>query len=217
MRAAADWLLAARPGLSLDADMRFTDRLGWAMAQDRTLSAEAVRDAAARLGWLGTDPPGAWAGTLRTRLDAEHWLAGLRRDAASGMRLLAGARAVSARILLGRGAMRGLGIMAGDALLRRRYGEYLLHAGVVGDQFDPVRIERVAAVLTAKPDKPVRRRSVLLELFGSVIIASVFGQLAGALAPAARDGVTGLVFLALVLLLYGRRVRQRLRRQFRQR
>lgn len=208
--AAASWLLSARPGLTLAQDLRLTDRLGWAMAQDGSLPGAAVCAAAGQLGWAAGPLTGAWGGLLRARLDGEQWLAALRRDAASGTRLLGGARAVSARIMLGTGSMRALGMMANDRMLRRRYGEYLLHAGAVGGQFDAGRIAAVQKVLTAKPDKPA---SPLTLLFGIAIIAWALGAIAGGIDPEIRDGVTGAVAVGLVLLLWARKVLRRLRRR----
>ncbi len=199
--AAAEWLLAARPNLTLQRDLRLTDRLGWAMAQDARLPGDAVRDAAGRLGWLHGEAAGAWAAQLRARLDAEQWLAALERDAASGTRLVAGARAVSARILLGRGRMRALGILGNDRTLRRRYGEYLLHVGVVGDRFDQARIEAVGLALTARPDKP---RSPLTMLLGIAVIAWALGSVAGWIDPDAQDTVSGVVATGLFAVLFGR-------------
>lgn len=64
VQGAASHLSAARisGALSLEQDLRLADRLGWMMAHDRTLSADAVRMAADRLGWLRSGMIGPWAG-----------------------------------------------------------------------------------------------------------------------------------------------------------
>ena len=192
--AAADWLLAARPSLLLADDIGLTDRLGWAMAQDMALPAEAVRAAADRLGWRQDGVAGAWTKTLRARLDAEQWLATLRRDARSRARFLGGKRSLAGRILLGRGPMRLARTMAKEPMLRQRYGEYLLHAAVVEKQFDPTRIAAIREVLTAKPSKP---KAVVYVLLGIGALAWIAGSVAGMIDPQAQAGTTGIIAVGL--------------------
>ncbi|MGI4940701.1 MAG: hypothetical protein ACRYHQ_09090 [Janthinobacterium lividum] len=213
--AAVEWLAAARAAgtLALAADLRVADRLGWVMAEDRTLPAEAVREAARRLGWPENAIAAGWASTLRTRLDAERWLETLRRDAASRKRWLGAALPIVARMLLGRGRLGFSQIMAGDPRLKRLYGEYLLHASVVGDQFDAVRTEAIGRLLTRRPHPQVER---VFETFALLAIACTVGALAGELAaeldPRLQNGVTGAVAVILLLVLMVPTIRRRLHR-----
>ncbi len=214
--AAADQLAASRAAgaLSMEQDIRLADQLGWAMAQDRTLPGASVLAAATRLGWLTGDAGGPWAATLRTRLDAELWLASLRRDAASRWRLLGSSRALSARILLGRGKLRTLPSTGRDKTVRRRYGEFLLHAGVVGDAFDAVRIEAVSRLVTGKRSKPPGGFQIV---FGVFLIAWFAGGVFSVFAPGTGDIATGVTAIALFLLLYTRSAINRVRRLRRRR
>ncbi len=202
--AAADWLATARVAgaLTLSQDLVLADRLGWAMAQDRTLPADAVRAAAGRLGWPD-DVSAEWAGALRARLGAERWLDTLRRDAASRKRWLGQAVPIVARIMLGRGRL-GFGmIMAGDPRLKQRYGEYWLHAPVVGDQFDPARAEAIRRLLNPGPRPLV---GVLGGLCAVFAFSWFVGNGAAEIDPRLQDGVTGATaFLVLVFLASKRR------------
>jgi hypothetical protein len=225
--AAADWLLAARAAgtLPLRDDLRFTDRLGWAMAQDRTLPADAVRAAAERLGWLQGGAPDGWGKALRARLDAEAWLAALHRDAASWTRWVGGAGAVSARIMLGRGRLLTVPIMGRDRTLNRRYGEFLLHARIVGDQFDQARIAAVARLLTRRWSRWTRavRRGVnvvvraVTRAFAVFMIAGLCGEAADAVAPGLRTPVTWTILATGCAFLIARRPATRLLGRLRRR
>ena len=212
--AAAESLARARAegALSLADDIRLADQLGWALAQDRSAPVAAVQAAAERLGWVAGRADGRvaapWAKALGDRLDAEQWLAGLRRKAASRLRWLGASHAVSARLLLGRGKLRTVPSMGRDPTLRRLYGEFLLHAPVIGDQFDPARMEAVARLLTGKAAKPP---SVLLLLLGGALIAWAVGMVASSLDPQLQDPVTGIIAIGLFILLFGRSVVRRLR------
>ena len=57
------------------------------MAKDLALPSGQVREAAILLGWT-TPGNAAWAAPLKARLDAEAWLAELRRDDVSWTRWL---------------------------------------------------------------------------------------------------------------------------------
>lgn len=209
--AAADWLATARAGgvLSLSQDLVLADRLGWAMAQDRSLPADAVRAAAERLGWPNVAAD--WAGALRVRLDAERWLDTLRRDAASRTRWLGAAVPIVARIMLGRGRLGVARLMARDPRLRQRYGEYWLHAAVVGDRFDPARMEAVRRLLTMQPH-PVVNAVVGLWCAFVFVFSWLAGMAAAQVDPRLRDDVSGAVALVLLAFLSRRRRRTWLRR-----
>lgn len=192
---AASQLSAARMAgaLSMDQDLRLADQLGWLMAQDRTLAADAVRAAADRLGWLA-GATGPWARPLRTRLDAEQWLASLRRDAASRWWRGGVSKAVAARILLGKGRLRTLPAMGRDPTLRRCYGEFLLHAAIVAERFDPVRIASVERLLTSG------RGGTVMTVLGALLFAGAMGKAAGAAVPGFEDAVAGATATGLLLL-----------------
>ncbi len=208
--AAADWLAGARVAgvLNLSQDLTLSDRLGWTMAQDRSLPADAVRAAAARLGWPGNGAA-EWAGALRARLDAERWLDALRRDAASRKRWLGAAVPIVARIMLGRGRLGFARIMARDPRLKRRYGEYWLHAPVVGDQFDAARTEAIRRLLTMQPHPVV---NVLVGLWCAFVLAWLAGMAAAQIDPRLQDGASGAVVLVLGAFLSNRRRRHWLQR-----
>lgn len=203
--AAASSLIAARAAgmLTLAADLHLADQLGWAMAQDLALPAEAVRSAAGRLGW----PEGItanWAGALRARLDAEGWLQKLRRDAASRKRWLGYASPLVARTLLGRGRRPILSqFLVNDSRLARCYGEYLLHAGVVSGHFDPVRVESVGRLVTRKHGIV----SDLMIIFAFLFIAWVMAMAATDGNPDLQNTVTGAAILLFLAVLAIRRVR----------
>ncbi len=179
------------------------------MAQDRSLPADAVGAAAGQLGWPDGAVAAAWAGALRTRLDAERWLDALRREAASPARWLGAATPITSRILLGRGRLGVSRIMVNDPRLRRRYGEYLLHAPVAGGRFDPVRVEAIGRALRRRPG---RRLTRVLNLMTSALMAWAAGEMAAEVDPRLQDGVTGAVALVLVLVLSNERRRARLYR-----
>ena len=214
--AAADRLAEARAAgaLSLEETIRLADQLGWSLAQDRSLSADAVGDAAARLGWGGDDTAGPWAKALRARLDAERWLEVLRKHAKSRWLFLGAAHSLAARIMLGRGKLRTVRSMGRDPTLRRRYGEFLLHAPVVGDQFDPVRIAGVEKMLAGPGAKPP---SVLLLVVGVAVISWAFGHVAAEVEPLLQDPVAGMTMAGLLALLFTRRVTRRVRAHWQRR
>ncbi len=199
--AAADWLISRRAAgtLSLDQDMRLSDRLGWAMTQDRALPAAAVRAAAERLGWLRGAPSGLpstpWAKALQSRLDAEQWLASLRRDAASWTVWLGGEAAVAARVMLGRGKPRMQFLMRSDRVLKKRYGEFLLHAPVVSSAFDRVRVEAVGRSLTRRLG---RNATALITLIAVFVTAWSAGIAASVIDPAIQDQVSGWTLIFMV-------------------
>ncbi len=152
---AAERLLTAREAgnLSLSDDMALTDRLGWALAQDLTIPPAAARAAAERLGWLQGDLSTDWGPALQARLEADQWIAEIRADAASWVAWVGGAKAIAARILLGRGRLLTLPSMGRDRNLVRRFSEYVLHEPVIGDQFDPERIAAVERLLGIRPGR----------------------------------------------------------------
>ena len=210
--AAADHLAASRAAgtLSMDEAIRLADQLGWSLAQDRSLSANAVREVATRLGWDDDDTGGPWAKTLRARLDGERWLATLRIQAKSRWVFVGAAQALAARILLGRGKLRTVPSMARDPMLRQRYGEFLLHAYIVGKEFDPVRIESVRALLAGPRAKPpsgflLLFRPWMLPL-AILAIAWVAGQVTSWIDPLQQDLVSGLTMIILVVMLLARRL-----------
>lgn len=217
MPGAAAWLVAARAAgtLTLAADLRLADRLGWMMAQDRALPAPAVRDAAERLGWPEGVAAAGYAGALRARLEAERWLEGLHQAAALRRRWLGVAVPIVARMLLGRGRLGVSRLMAGDPRLKQRYGEFLLHAPVVGDRFDAARLEAINRLLTRRPLPLVER---VFKTIGLLVIAGMAGAGAGALAgmldPRLQDGITRAVALSLSVTLLVPSARRRLRKVF---
>jgi hypothetical protein len=148
--AAADWLGQARRDvrLRLEDDVRLADQIGWAMARDLALPAAEVRKAAARLGW-DREASGAWAPALQARLDAETWLETVQRSAKSPARWLGGPAAAHT-LLLGRGRLRSEYMTSGNLHLRRAYGQFLLHRPVVGQHFDPERMESIGKAMTWK-------------------------------------------------------------------
>lgn len=81
------------------------------------------------------------------------------RDAASGKRWLGAPVPIVGRMLLGRGRPGFSRFMAGDPRLKRRHGEYLLHASVVGDRFDPARTGAIGRLLIRPPHPRVERAS----------------------------------------------------------
>ncbi len=209
--AAADWLVAARrtSALTLSQDLDLADRLGWTMAQDRALPAQAVRAAAGQLGWPD-DVAADWAGALRARLDAERWLDTLRRDAASRKRWVGAAVPIVARIMLGRGRLGFARIMARDPRLKRQYGQYWLHAPVVGDQFDAARTDAIRRLLTMQPHPVV---NVVVGLWCAFVFSWLAGMAAAQIDPQLQDGVSGAVALVLVAVLSSRRQRMWLQRR----
>ncbi len=204
--AAAARLAAARDAgtLTLEQDFSLAKQLGWALAQDHTLPAADVQSAAERLGWLTKEATTPWAAALRARLDAEQWLAALRRDAASRWRWVGSAKAIAARTMLGRGKLRAPPVMGRDRTLRRRYGEFLLHGEVVRDQFDHVRIDSLGRLLTRRPGRigsglrKAGNRS--LSMLAFALILWVMGKIAGELVPGSEDAARGALFIGLVLL-----------------
>lgn len=197
---AAEWLRGASDAgsLSLAEGIRLADRLGWAMAQDRSFPAEAVRAAADRLGWVGRDGPERWAAPLRARLQAEEWLAALRRTAASwGW----GAEAKAARALLGSGELPRWRAMLAGAPLARRYSEYLIHAPVIGDQLDPGRVASVGRRLAWQLG---RGAAWVLRIIVAQVAATLAGGAAEWLSPGARDGTAGATFLLVLVALQPR-------------
>ena len=200
--AAAQWLVEARRSmrLGLQDDIRLADQLGWTMARDFTLPYEQVEKAAVLLGWT-THANGAWAADLKARLEAEAWLAGLQRTGASWTRWLGAASPVAARSLLGKGRLRLLPAMSRDPTLRKRYGEYLLHRSIVGDSFDPERIEALDAFMTRKVS---RRMQLVFVLIMLILIPVTVGGAAGDMDHRLQGPVTGLTsVLALGLTGYG--------------
>ncbi len=199
--AAAQWLVEARISMRLDLqdDMRLADQLGWTMAKDLTLPPGQVHEAACLLGWP-TQANGAWAAALRARLDAETWLAGLRRADASWTRWLGASSAMAARMLLGRGRPRLLASMSRDPTLRKRYGEFLLHAPIVGDKFDPVRIAAVDAFMTRGLSWRTRLVSILVLL---ILAPMAVGGVMGDLDHRLQGPVTGLASVLALGLAYG--------------
>ena len=150
--AAAEWLLATRATgrLTLARDIQLADQLGWHLASDFSLPDDVVQATADRLGWPRENGAEPWARPLAARLAAAGWLATLHRESRSRWRWLGASHPVAARILLGRGRIAFMGAMSGDPTLRRRFGEYLLHAPVLAqmDQagtpvLDPARIDSV--------------------------------------------------------------------------
>ncbi len=198
---AAAHLHAARDAglLSLQQEIGLADRLGWLMARDRALPAEAVAATAERLGWLDARLAAPWSEPLQRRLAAERWLATLRRDAASRWAGLWRPRTMAARALLGRGRVRLLPAMGHDPTLRRRYGEFFMHAELVGAEFDPVRIESVGRLLSPRtvwvPVRYVRVPGVLLFSF-------VMGKAVGESYPRLEEAAMAAVAAALLLLLW---------------
>ena len=210
--AGVDWLIAAREAgtLSLQQDMCLTDRLGWTMAQDRALSAEAVRAAVDRLGWSPRPMPGQWAGALRARLEAEQWLASLRRDAASWTVWVGSARAIAARTMLGRGKLHGLPVTRRGSALTSRYGEFLLHAPIVGGQFDDARVQSVRRRVSQSLGKTA---SVVLVILIAVVAARAVGSAAGAIDPRFQDPTAGITAIGVILSVYRPRWTRRLLRR----
>ena len=188
---AARWLVEARRSmrLGLQEDLRSADQLGWMMARDLTLPPGQVREAAMLLGWT-TPGNAAWAAPLKARLDAEAWLAELRRDDQSWARWLGAPGPIAARTLLGRGQVRLLPAMSRDRLLRKRYGEFLLHQAVVGDKFDPARVDALGAFMTRGVSRRAQLVSVLIML---ILVPVTAGGAAGEQDPRLQGPVTGLV------------------------
>ena len=188
---AARWLVEARRSMrmGLQDDLRSADQLGWTMAKDLTLPAAQVREAATLLGWT-TPANAAWAVPLKARLDAEAWLAELRRDDASWTRWLGAPAPVAARTLLGRGRVRLLPAMSRDRLLRKRYSEFLLHQPIVGDQLDSARIHALGAFMTRGVS---RRAQLVLVLIAMILVPVTAGGAAGEQDPRLQGPVTGLV------------------------
>ncbi len=201
--AAADWLVASRRtgALTLSQDLNLADRLGWTMAQDRALPPQAVRAAAGRLGWPDDAASAGWAGALRARLDAERWLDALQCEAASRTRWLGATAPIAARVMLGRGGLGVSRLMARDPRLKRRYGEYWLHAPVVGDQFDPVRTEAIGRLMAGRGGLGVPKPLFIAVL---LLAARGMGALAAQYDPRLQDGVTGVVAVILLLVLFNR-------------
>ena len=197
---AAERLAAAREAgaLTLEQDFRLANQLGWALAHHAPLAASDVRAAAERLGWLAERVSAPWAATLRARLDAEQWLAELRRDAASRWVWVGSTSAIAACMMLGRGKLRTLPVMGRDANLRRRYGEFLMHTGVVGQYFDPVRVEAVALLLTSRPDRLLRTLRMMGRAFPILCFA---GAVAGGVLSSTNPTVAGTLVLGLLLLI----------------
>ena len=209
--AAAESLAAARAAgaLSLQDDIRLADQLGWALAQDRSVAATAVRAAAERLGWQTGQADGPWAKTLTARLDAERWLETLHRDAASRTRWLGAAVPIVARIFLGRGGLGLSRLMASDLRLKQRYGEYLLHAPAIEDQFDPARIDAIGRLLTRQAGPVV---TAILGMMAVLAIAWATGTAAAEWDPRLQDGITGTTVLIMLVIISKRRGRAWLRR-----
>ena len=210
--AAADHLATMRAAgtLTMDEAIRLADQLGWSLAQDRFLTADAVRAAATRLGWGDDDTAGPWAKMLRARLDGERWLETLRAQAKSRWVFVGATQALAARILLGRGKLRTLPSMGRDPMLRRRYGEFLFHASVIGDQFDPVRIEDVRALLAGPRAKPPSGFLLLFRPWmlpvAILAIAWAAGEVTSWIDPLQQDAVSGLTMICLVLIFLARRL-----------
>jgi hypothetical protein len=161
---------------------------------------------------------------LQVRLEAEHWLSEMRRDAASPTWLFARSRAIAARTLLGQGPMHGLSTMRADQLLRRRYGEFLFHAPVIGNHLDPVRLQAISKALTGpkRRDSSHRRAypahsdiglaaSSVMKIVCGYLFALVAGGIAGVIERSWQGPVTGLAALtSTAFLLVQRRRRRRL-------
>ncbi len=211
--AAAAWLRAAQDAgtLSLERGLQLADRLGRAMADDRSLPGPAVCAAAAALDWPESAGASDWAAPLRARLDAEAWLMQLRRHPATGAGWVADRDATAAHILLGRGPMRGLSLMRGDKVLHRQFAEYRRHAAQLADAFDPDRIEQVARLMDAPPRRrgSVRLVRLVLGLLGLCLLAGFIG---GQFESSLRAGVTGTLITGSLTWLYCRSVWTRLQR-----
>jgi hypothetical protein len=179
--AAAEMLAAARATsvLSLSDDIRLARDLLARLAFDPALPADAVYDAAVRLGWYGgasEQERSVLLDRLHARIDAEQWLTALRDEAASSDAWFGNPKVLAARLLLGRGRPPLRSLIPRWLPLRRRLAELHLHQGWVHRDFDPDRI----AALT----ELVAERDARAETKEPRIWAWICGTMAALLLPA---------------------------------